>query len=966
MTPVNPPPLDRTSPPQLTNAWRELAATLADGVRVRVLRAVYGDPRAAAELVPRLTDRQATGLDPLPTDPAELAPSLLRERRAEIRTLPDGTRLLLLLAAADQYPVPTDAFLRAVMAARLDTRSLDAAEAAGIAHAGAGGVVFRDAWTRIAAYETGSPADRRDVHRLLARVLGGAGETPWRSWHRGAGAPGPSGRLAAELGTAARKAASAGRLPLARALTERAAALCPDPSEQACLLTRAAGYAWRAGDGERARRLAAAGSEDALTGVLALRAGNAGEAFDALVSAVVRVEAAGAGEGGAGSFASGGAGSFAWGGAGIGAVDGGGSAASGAGAGPLPTDGGAGSAVGPAEADPGAGPRATRAGVGTGSRSPEASVGAGPRLAGAAFGGGTPPSAADSDGDLTASPVAEGEGRSRPTGVAADRASPSTVRTSPGPGEAPADAVPVASAAVVAPAPAPAPSAGLAAPPAPQSAAFAAPASAPSGATATPSAPPAAVDSPVSAPRAAVATPAPTLPVATPAPTVAPRTPAPATHLLARATEAAIYTGDLRRLREAVRVADRLGVVSPGTLGGLVAAFEGRYEDARELLEAAAGRCGPGGDPTVLIHAGIAALLLGDHTRAATATLRAAASARARGTPVTVPQAMEFRAYADFWTGRPRAGEAAVVDALWQAHATGQDNGACHLQAALAMFSALTGDADLCHERAASARSYALARGLGLPAALAQWALAYLDLSSGRFAAAAARLRALAGFGPGHGHRAIRHLAAPHYVEAAVRTGDTRVARLAHADYHRWASAVRSPDDLALSARCRALLAPGAEAVDHYQVALDLHSHGTRDFERARTELLFGSTLRRLRRRTEARDRLHSALEAFDSFGAPHCAAQARSELRALGTPAGPRRTGPDTPIAGLTAQQLLVARMAAEGATNREIAARLALSPRTIDHHLRGVFTRLGIRSRIELVRLIAEVDESGAGTTG
>lgn len=435
-----------------------------------------------------------------------------------------------------------------------------------------------------------------------------------------------------------------------------------------------------------------------------------------------------------------------------------------------------------------------------------------------------------------------------------------------------------------------------------------------------------------------------------------------AEHLLARATEAAVYTGDVRRLREAVRVADRLGVVPPGTLGGLVAAFDGRYEDARDLLRGAAGRCGPGGEPTVLVHAGIAALLLGDHTHAATATARAAASARARGTPVTVAQAMEFRAYADFWTGRPRAGEAAAADGLWQAQATGQDNGACHLQAALAMFAALTGDTDLCHERAATARSYALAHGLGLPAALAQWALAFNDLSSGRFAAAAARLRALAGFGPGHGHRAIRHLATPHYVEAAVRTGDTRVARVAHADYHRWASTVRSPDDLALSARCRALLAPGEEAVGHYRTALDLHSHGTRDFERARTELLFGSALRRLRRRTEARDRLHSALEAFDSFGAPHCAAQARTELRALGAPASPGAKAAEHPTTRLTAQQLLVARMAAEGATNREIAARLALSPRTIDHHLRGVFTRLGIRSRIELVRLVAESGDEGA----
>ncbi|KUL33179.1 transcriptional regulator [Streptomyces regalis] len=763
-----------------------------------MLRAVYGDVRAAAELLPRLTDRQAAGVDPLPTEPAELAPALLREHRAEIRALPDDTRLILLLAAADQYPVPTDAFLRAVMAARLDTRPLDAAEAAGVAHAGAGGVVFRDAWTRIAAYETSSPADRRDVHRLLARVLSGEGEMPWRSWHRGAGAPGPSGRLAVELGAAAGKAGDAGRLSLARALAERASALCPDPSEQARLIARAAAYAWQSGDGDRARRLAATTSDDALTGVLALRAGNASEAFDALLTAVTSL----------------------------------------------------------------------------------------------------PPA-----------------------------------RTAPESATTPVGRVPV-------------PSAAPAAPGAAQCAAPAAPDAVPS----------AAIDASAPATSATVVAPAPA-----PVPS-----PDPAAHLLARATEAAIYTGDVRRLRDAARVADRLGVVPPGTLSGLVAAFDGRYEDARALLKEAAGRCGPGGDPTVLLHAGIAGLLLGDHTRAATATLRAAASARARGTPVTVAQAMEFRAYADLWTGRPRAGEAAATDALWQAHATGQDNGACHLQAALAMFAALTGDADVCRERAATARSYALARGLGLPAALAQWALAFLDLSIGNFAAAAARLRALAAFGPGHGHRAIRHLATPHYVEAAVRTGDTRVARVAHADYHRWASTVRSPDDLALSARCRALLAPGEEAVDHYRTALDLHSHGTRDFERARTELLFGSALRRLRRRTEARDRLHSALEAFDSFGAPHCADQARTELRALGTPAGAARPGPNAPAGRLTAQQLLVARMAAEGATNREIAARLALSPRTIDHHLRGVFTRLGIRSRIELVRIVAERDESDESEAG
>ncbi|MER6557255.1 LuxR C-terminal-related transcriptional regulator [Streptomyces sp. NPDC001027] len=727
MTPVNPPPLNRTSPPRPPDAGPRPVAALPEGVRARALRLVHGDPRAAVELAARLTERQAAGLDPLPTDPAELAPDVLRAHRREVRALPEDTRLLLLLAAADQYPVATHAFLRAVAAARLDTRPLEAAETAGLACATAGGVGFRDAWTRIAAYETAAPADRRDVHRLLARVLHDAAELPRRSWHRGAAALGPSARLAAELAAAAHRARADADPALAAVLAERAAVLCPDARERSRLLAHAAADAWNAGDADRSRALAARTDAGALTGVIALRAGHAAEAFDALL-----------------------------------------------------------------------------------------------------------------------------------TGAAA---------------------------------------------------------------------------------------------CADPAP------------LLARATEAAVHTGDLRRCREAVAAARQLGVAPPGALGGIAAAVDGRYEDARDLLEATAGSCGPGGDPTDLLHAGVAALMLGDHRRAATATVRAAAAARTRGLTALVPQALEFRAHADFWTGRPRAAETAALDALRQAQAAGQDNGACHLQAALAMFAALTGDGDLCRVRAAAARSHALAHGLGLPAALAQWALAFLDLCTGRYGPAAARLRALAARGAGHGHRAVRHSAAPHYVEAAVRTGETRVARAAHADYDRWARAVHSADELALSARCRALLTPGADALGHYRAALELHAEGARPFEHARTELLFGSALRRLRHRAEARDRLHSAREAFESFGAPHCAEAARAELRALGAPATPAR-GADSPAVLLTAQQFLIARMAAEGATNREIAVRLALSHRTIDHHLRGVFNRLGIRSRIELVRLIAQADAQGTET--
>ncbi|MFJ2832397.1 hypothetical protein ACIPC1_33410 [Streptomyces sp. NPDC087263] len=263
---MNPPRLPPTSPPPRTPAWQHpgpaqrglapqsgLGPSLSEGVRVRVLRAAHGDRHAAAELASLLTERQLTGLDPLPARP----PALLRAYRQEVRALPDSTRFLLLLAAADQHPVATHAYLRAVTAARLDTRHLDAAEAAGLAHATADGIVFRDQWTRIAAYETVRPSDRREVHQLLARVLRGEGEEPRRAWHHGAAALGPSRRLAARLRVAADLARAAREHALACALLERAAALAPDPRDRAHLLARAATDAWHSGDTDRARRLAA-------------------------------------------------------------------------------------------------------------------------------------------------------------------------------------------------------------------------------------------------------------------------------------------------------------------------------------------------------------------------------------------------------------------------------------------------------------------------------------------------------------------------------------------------------------------------------------------------------------------------------------------------------------------------------------------------------------------------------------
>ncbi|MEV4007814.1 LuxR C-terminal-related transcriptional regulator, partial [Actinomadura sp. NPDC049753] len=195
-------------------------------------------------------------------------------------------------------------------------------------------------------------------------------------------------------------------------------------------------------------------------------------------------------------------------------------------------------------------------------------------------------------------------------------------------------------------------------------------------------------------------------------------------------------------------------------------------------------------------------------------------------------------------------------------------------------------------------------------------------------------------------------LASAHLVEALVRTGEHDPAAAAYEHFRRWVDGVGSPPGPeALGRRCLGLLAGcDDEAEEHFTEALRLHEAAGAVFELARTELLFGHRLRRGRRPRAAREHLRAALRVFERYGAAPWTGRARAELRAAGETAPRAASG----FGKLTAQQAHIARMAAEGATNREIAARLLLSPRTIDHHLRNVFTRLGIRSRVELARLI------------
>jgi DNA-binding CsgD family transcriptional regulator len=193
-----------------------------------------------------------------------------------------------------------------------------------------------------------------------------------------------------------------------------------------------------------------------------------------------------------------------------------------------------------------------------------------------------------------------------------------------------------------------------------------------------------------------------------------------------------------------------------------------------------------------------------------------------------------------------------------------------------------------------------------------------------------------------------RVLQLPDVVEAAVRAQELEEAAEHLARFQGWVEQFPTSARLSLLARCQALAA-GADAEPHFVRAIEL-AEALSPFERARTELLYGEWLRRERRRVDARPHLRTALELLQQLALPPWEERARSELRASGETA--RRRDPSTRDQ-LTPQELQVAHLVAEGMTNREIGAQLYLSPRTIDYHLRKVFTKLEIASRADLVRM-------------
>ncbi|MFJ4504098.1 LuxR C-terminal-related transcriptional regulator [Streptomyces sp. NPDC088864] len=400
---------------------------------------------------------------------------------------------------------------------------------------------------------------------------------------------------------------------------------------------------------------------------------------------------------------------------------------------------------------------------------------------------------------------------------------------------------------------------------------------------------------------------------------------------------------------------------------GMCAVLRGRLGEGHALLRRCVDSAARSGDPGTLLRAGAAGLVLGDLEAACRTGARALAAVRASGADALLPQALEHLAYAELRAGRHARARAHALEGLRAARRTGRPNTAAPLHAVLALAASVESGTRECAAHAGAALAGAAPHGLLQAATLATWALARADLAAGRPAEAAARLDPLVRPGPRRGHFATRMLAVPCYVEASalsgrvVRDRGTDPVADAVAEFAVWATRTTDPQVPAQLARCRALLAPAGEAAGRYAEALAHHDRAGGDFEQARTRLLFGSWLRRRRRTREAREPLRDALVGFERCGAVAWAGRASGELRAAGESVEPPAPpGGAAPLAALTPQQQRIARCVAEGATNREVALRLSVSTRTVDHHLRNVFAALGVRSRTELAGLLRAAPET------
>ena len=317
--------------------------------------------------------------------------------------------------------------------------------------------------------------------------------------------------------------------------------------------------------------------------------------------------------------------------------------------------------------------------------------------------------------------------------------------------------------------------------------------------------------------------------------------------------------------------------------------------------------------------------------------------ARERGALTVLPFALNYSAAHQLFAGRFDLAEQLVNEATDITTATGN--------VAIADFSVLLaawrGDREKTSQLRAAVIPDATARGEGFAVQVAEWAAATLHVGKGEYAeAATAARRAYDPDGLGFNTWVL-----PELIEAAARNRDLATAKAAFEQLAERSSLSSTEWARGIEARSRALLTDGPEAEDLYREAINQLGSSRVVVHHARAQLIYGEWLRREHRRVDARKQLKAAYAAFDAMGAQAFAERAQRELLATGETV--RKRTADTRDQ-LTPQEAQIARLAHDGLTNPEIGEQLFLSHRTVEWHLRKVFTKLGISSRRELTKAL------------
>ncbi len=458
--------------------------------------------------------------------------------------------------------------------------------------------------------------------------------------------------------------------------------------------------------------------------------------------------------------------------------------------------------------------------------------------------------------------------------------------------------------------------------------------------------------------------------------------PANATLMLVDAATTAIQEGDAgadfaATTAEALRVAEyayRVGVraggqpeaAAAGAYGKALLAFrrpdEAQRDEAHRLLVQSLDAIDDGESLQLavqLINSAAAFLFFEEFDRMRVPLESLIAAARAASAPGALPYALGHLSELDFRTGRWAQAYAEASEAVALATELGHMFSLIYALACLAWIEA--------------------ARGLEADCRAHMTQLVGVSPYAGTIVGGyTARIGGLLHLGCGRNEEAIKYLEplstllrstplvaapwlfqeTPDLIEAYVHVGRRSDATLALAALDDQAAVTIGTWTRAAAQRCLGLLEDDFEPA--FEAALKLHDCTTMPFERARTELCYGERLRRAKQRSEAREHLHRALDTFEAIGTEPWADRARNELRATGETIRRGRAATDD----LTLQELQVALKVAEGKTNREAAAALFISPKTVEAHLSRIYSKLGLRSRTELAHRFASSEGRALAT--